>query len=54
MLVDVAQQGALDVWYQVLTDIEKVSLLGTPYCGGAADIHKFLDQILRPMDYKLA
>ena len=51
MLTGVAQQGAVGAWYQVLTDIEDVSLSGIPYCGGAVDIHKFFDQILRPLVY---
>ena len=50
----VAQQCAVDVWYQVLTDIEEMSLSGPPFCWGAADIHKFFDQVLRPIVYKLA
>ena len=31
MFVGVAQQGAVDAWYQVLTDIEEMSLAGTPF-----------------------
>ena len=49
MFAGVAQQGAIDAWYQVLTDIEDMPLSGIPYCGGAADIHKLFDQILLPM-----
>ena len=38
----------------MLTDIEIMDLNGTQFCGGTADIHKFFDQILRPLVYKLA
>lgn len=54
MFAGVAQQGAIDAWYQVLTDIEEMPLSCTPYCGCAADIHKFFDHILRPMVHKMA
>ena len=46
-------QGAVDAWYQTLMDVELMLLDGTPFCGGAADIHKFFDQILREMVYKV-
>ena len=47
MFVGVAQQGAADATYQVLSEVEKMTLEGVPYYGGAADIYKFFDQILR-------
>ena len=50
MFAGVAQQGAVDAWYQVAMDIEEKMLDGTRFCGGAADIHKYFDQILRTTD----
>ena len=47
-------QGATDAWYQALMDIEEMMLDGTAFCGGAADIHKFFDQIPRDLLYALA
>ena len=49
----VAQQGAADATYQVLSDVEKMTLEGTRFCRGAADIFKFFDQILRQLAYVL-
>ena len=51
MFAGVAQQGAVGAWYQVAMDIEEMAMDGTNFCGGAADIHKFSDQILRPLVY---
>ena len=51
MYAGVAQQGAADATYQVLSDVERMTLEGTSFCGGAADIFKFFDQILRPLAY---
>ena len=45
MFAGVAQQGAVDAWYQVAVDTEEMTVEGTKFCGGAADIHKFFDQI---------
>ena len=53
MFAGVAQQGAADATYQVLSEVEKMTLEGVPYCGGAADIYKFFDQILRSLVYML-
>ena len=44
----------MDAWYQVLMDIELMLLEGTPFCGGAADIHKLFDQIQRKLVYEIA
>ena len=44
-------EAAVDVWYKVLTDIEDMNLVETPFCGvggGTAGILKFFDQIIRP------
>lgn len=47
------QQGAADASYGVMLDVEQMTLAGTPYCGGAADIHKFFDQLLRQLVYAM-
>ena len=54
MFAGVPGQGAVDAWYQALMDIEQMLLEGTPFCGGAADIHKFFDQIQRKLVYEIA
>ena len=54
MFAGVAGQGAVDAWYQALMDAELMMLEGTPFCGGAADIHKFFDQIQRKLVYEIA
>ena len=46
--------GHLGAWYQVLAGVEGLSVKEESSCGGAADIHKFFDQVLRPMVYGLA
>ena len=43
MFAGVPGQGAVDAWYQALMYVEQMLLEGTPFCGGAADIHKFFD-----------
>lgn len=53
MFAGVAQQGAADATYQVLPEVEKMTLEGVPYCGGAAEIYKFFDQILRSLVYMI-
>ena len=53
MFVGVPGQGAVDAWYQALMDVECMLLEGMPFCGGAADIHKFFDQIQRDLVYDL-
>lgn len=53
MSAGVPQQGAVDATYQVLSDVEIMTVEATPFCGGAADISKFFDQILRQLAYAL-
>ena len=53
MFAGIPGQGAVDAWYQALMDVEQMLLEGTPFCGGAADIHKFFDQIQRDLVYQL-
>ena len=36
MFAGVAGQGAVDAWYQALTDIEELTLEGSPFCGGGS------------------
>ena len=47
-------QGAEDAWYQTMADIEALNVAGDHYCGAAADIMKFFDQIIRELVYALA
>ena len=53
MFAGVPGQGAVDAWYQALMEVECMLLDGTPFCGGAADIHKFFDQTQRDLVYEL-
>ena len=53
MFAGIPGQGAVDAWYQTWMDIEMLLLDGTPFCGGAADIHKFFDQIQRRLVYEI-
>ena len=46
--------GATDAWYKVLLDIEQMKVEEQPFCGAAADILKFFDQIVREVVYKMA
>ena len=46
--------GAVDAWMEVLTLIEDCKLDDKHYCGGAADIAKFFDQIRRDLVYRMA
>ena len=45
MHAGVPEMGAVDAWMQVMTELESFKLDGKHYCGGAADIAKFFDQI---------
>ena len=54
MFAGVPGQGAVDAWYQALMDVELMLLEATPFCGGAADIHKVSDQIQRELVYQMA
>ncbi len=53
MYAGTGKKGAEDAWYQTMIDLELMQLEGKPYCGGAADIMKFFDQIQRPLVYEL-
>ena len=47
-------QGAEDAWYRVAVEVEEMRLKGVKYCGGTADIMKFVDQVVREVVYMLA
>ena len=53
MYAGVAQQGAGEAAYTVMSDIKNVTMEGTPFCGGVAVLHKVVDQFLRQLAYKL-
>lgn len=42
-------QGVADATYQVLADVEHMTVEGVPCCGGAADIYKFYGQIMQQL-----
>ena len=54
MYVGVPGNGATDVWYKVLLDIEQMKVEEQPFCGAAAEILKLFDQIVRDLVYKMA
>ena len=54
MFAGVPGQGATDAWYHALMEIEEMMLDGTAFCGSAADIHKFFDELPRELLYALA
>ena len=54
MHAGVPEMGAVDAWHAALTEFEDLKLEGTPFCGGAADIAKFFDQIIRDVAYTSA
>ena len=54
MYAGVPGSGATDAWYKVLLDIEQMKVEEQPFCGAAADILKFFDQIVREVVYKMA
>lgn len=45
--------GAQDAWYDVALQIEHAHAQGQTVVGGAVDIHKCLDQLVRPLLYWL-
>ena len=47
-------QSADDAWYEVASDFELWDLSGCSYLGGAIDIAKCVDQILRELVYAVA
>ena len=55
MYAGVQGRGALDAWYSTAMDMEEAFVVNdTAVTGGAVDIHKCFDQILRPVVYKIA
>ena len=54
MYAGVAGRGAQDAWYSAAVDLEGAFVEGGAVTGGAVDIHKCFDQILRPVVYKVA
>ena len=55
MYAGVHGRGAADAWYATAAEMEEAFVVdGSPVTGGAVDIHKCFDQILRPIVYKLA
>ena len=54
MFAGVQGRGAQDAWYSTAMDLEQAFLDDEALTGGAVDIHKCLDQILRPVVYKTA
>ena len=54
MYAGVAAVGAEDAWHITCMEIEELTLEGTPFCGGTADIMKFFDQIPREVVYRIA
>ena len=53
MYAGVPNQGAADAAYQVMLDVEYMTMTGVPYCGGGRCHIQFFDQILRPLVYVL-
>ena len=54
MYAGVQGRGAQDAWYTTALDLEEAFMNAQPVTGGAVDIHKCFDQILRPVVYKLS
>ena len=54
MHAGIPEMGAVDAWIEVLTMTEELKLDGKDYCGGAADIAKFFDQVRRDFVYRIA
>ena len=54
MFAGVPGRGAVDAWHEVLSKIEESKLDGKNYCGGVVGIAKCVDQIRRPMMYRVA
>ena len=51
MFAGIAARGAEDAWYLQSLDIEIAKLCGQDAIGGAADLFKCFDQIIRPLLY---
>eukprot|EP00973_Karenia_brevis_P044352 6143632-Karenia_brevis.AAC.1 len=45
--------SATEAWYTVAMDLELTRLLNLPLVGGALDLHKCFDQIIRPLLYMI-
>ena len=43
--------GADEAWYSTAVDVELAITQGTPHVGGALDLYKCFDQVLRPLLY---
>ena len=54
MHAGIPEMGAVDAWIEMLTMTEELKLDGKDYCGGAADIAKFFDQVRRDLVYRIA
>ena len=54
MYAGIPEVGAVDAWMKLTMELESLKLEGKHYCGGAADIAKFFDQVRREMVYKIA
>ena len=54
MYAGAGHQGAEDAWYAVAMQMEQMKLKQEEYCGGTADILKFLDQVVREVVYMVA
>eukprot|EP00973_Karenia_brevis_P065747 9138130-Karenia_brevis.AAC.1 len=53
MFAGVGQVGAQEAWYDAALNLEHAKVYQQPATGGAVDIHKCFDQILRPLLYWL-
>eukprot|EP00973_Karenia_brevis_P003449 475534-Karenia_brevis.AAC.1 len=47
------EASATEAWYIVAIDLELAKLSGIPYIGGALDLLKCFDQIIRPLLYMI-
>ena len=55
MFAGVQGRGAQDAWYMTAVDMETAFVVHNhSLTGGAADIHKCFDQIMRPVVHKVA
>ena len=54
MFAGVPEVGAEDAWWETAVDLEAHSVTGKLFAGGALDIFKCFDQIVRPLAYRLA
>ena len=54
MYAGIPGKGAVDAWFEALTQIEELAMTEEDYCGAVADIAKFFDQIRRALVYIIA